>query len=64
VIGMSNFDIFYEIKVEKHIWGTCCHLAAETGNLFSLISCKNNFVHISKTKELFSICKEKVFLPA
>ncbi len=27
-----NFVIFHRIKVAKHIWAPCCHLAAETGN--------------------------------
>jgi hypothetical protein len=27
----NNFVIFHQIKVAKHIWEPCCHLAAETG---------------------------------
>ncbi len=29
---ISNYMIFHKIKVAKHIWGPCCHLAAETGS--------------------------------
>ncbi len=39
---LSNFVIFHQIKVAKHIWETCCHLAAETGSCSPFIN-KNIF---------------------
>ncbi len=34
---INNSVIFQKIKVAKHIWDPCCHLAAETGIWFILI---------------------------
>ncbi len=32
-----NFVILHYIKVAKHIWHQCCHMAAATGSCFPLI---------------------------
>jgi hypothetical protein len=34
----STFVIYYRIKFAKHIWDLHCHLAEETGSLFSQLS--------------------------
>jgi hypothetical protein len=35
---ISNFVIFHQIKVLKHIWDQCCHLMTETGSWYPLIA--------------------------
>ncbi len=35
-VEYSKFMIFYKLKVAKHIWDPCCHLAAECGSRFIL----------------------------
>ena len=35
---ISNFYDFSQIKVAKHFWGPCCHLATETGHWITLIA--------------------------
>ncbi len=37
----SNFAIFYQVKVAKHIWEPCCHMAVEIGSWFPLIPISN-----------------------
>jgi len=35
---MTNFVIFHQMKVAKHIWDPCCHLVTQSGSWFSLIT--------------------------
>jgi hypothetical protein len=57
----SNFVIFRSIKVAKHIWEPCCHLAAETGSYFPLIDRAINEIKdfiIHKLQKTFSQYKK------